>query len=87
MCPCFLSYFYVYSSNSPYTFYSLLHAAILPKNFVLLYSCYSSDFCLLPLYKTILHQQLTLHTKRFTLGLRSTGFGETGGHKNVGTRM
>lgn len=70
-----------------HTFYSLLHTAILHMHFVLLYSCYSSDFCLLPFYKTILHQQLPLHTKLFTLGLRSTGFGETGGHKNVRTRM
>lgn len=67
--------------------YSLLHTTIVHKHFSSLYPCFSSDFCLLPHYKTILHQKLPFHTKHFTLGQRLTSFGDTRGHKNVRTRM
>lgn len=60
---------------------------LLHKHFVLLYPYYSSDFCLLPHYRPILHQKLPFHTKRFALGQGLTGLGETGGHENVRTRM
>lgn len=73
--------------HTPPTCLTLFTLSYTQLPFISTLSCYRSDFCLLPHCKTILYQKLPFHTKLFTLGLRSTGFGETGGHKNVRTRM